>query len=1162
MYVSSCSRFLLTGFSTHIDREVVKLLNFEIDTHVPPPRPSSLSFYSSCFFSDASSFIHGHSSLIPLPVRDDSKLPRHLPPSSYVFSDFQQTFYFDAQDLFGDDEDDDGYVFGTYKTVDRKVKPVPAVYPEDARVKRSFPEDPLTSLLPLPTCPPDFIPTSKLSQSRLDAMKINPSGFLWPEEEKLFTHMLKMNERGLAFDEADRGSFRSDYFSPYIIPVLPHEPWEYKNIPIPQAIKEDVVQLLREKIAAGLYEPSQSSYRSRWFCVKKKNGKIRIVHDLQPLNKVTIRDSGVPPILDDFVEPFAGRQCYTCFDLYSGFDARKLHTTSRDLTSFMTPLGLLRICSMPQGYTNSPVEFQNCTAFILQDEIPHVANVFIDDLPIKGPATRYEDEDGNPETIPDNPGIRRFIWEHAVDVHRIMHRFIHAGGTFAALKTQLCRPKAIILGQECNPEGRSPDMSKVEKILQWPIPMTPKDVRSFLGLCGTVRIWIKDYSKHARPLVNLYRKDNPFEWTEETQESFDYLKHAVSSAPALRPIDYTSPNPVILSVDTSKIAVGFILSQIDDDGKRRPARYGSLPMNERESNYSQPKLELYGLFRALRHYRLYLAGVKNLHVEVDAKYIKGMINHPDEVSNSTLNRWIQGILLFDFTIIHVPAIRHQGPDALSRRRPTPEELEEMEDDNDDYDWLDGMILFAHSHSPPYSATSLPSMSTMDISQDQVLRQITHFLRTMELPHFTSLSARKRFIKRSLQFFIRNDQLFKRRGPRPPVKVIFDPDLRLQILLQAHEQLGHRGTFGVFQSIRQRFYWPELFKDVAHHIRSCHECQIRSVRKAEVPLTVSISPNVFIKIYVDVMLMPKERGFRYLVAARDGLSLAAEGRALRNNTADSLARFFWEEIICRYGAIGEVVTDNGSEVKGAFRRLVQQYGIPHIRISPYNSKANGVVERGHFIIREAIIKSCEGNLNLWPTKVHHAFFADKVTTRRSTGFSPFYLLHATEPALPFDLTEATFLVDGFHSGMDPDELLALRIRQLEKRPDDLQRAMSTLHASRLRSKRHFEKIYAHRMIYDDFKPGELVLVRNVQVEKELDRKSKPRYLGPYEVVRRKSNSTSYVLKELDGTPMRQGVAAFRLIPYYQRNNPLPIPPSDDSSNSDNDSQHSDDDLDDS
>ena len=97
--------------------------------------------------------------------------------------------------------------------------------------------------------------------------------------------------------------------------------WEYRNIPIPPGIRERVIQLLRDKIAAGLYEPTQSSYCSKWFCVMKKNGKIWIVHDLQPLNKVTIRDARVPPILDDFVEPFAGRQCYTVFDLFSGFDA-------------------------------------------------------------------------------------------------------------------------------------------------------------------------------------------------------------------------------------------------------------------------------------------------------------------------------------------------------------------------------------------------------------------------------------------------------------------------------------------------------------------------------------------------------------------------------------------------------------------------------------------------------------------------------------------------------------------------------------------------------------------------------------------------------------------------------------------------------------------------
>ena len=251
----------------------------------------------------------------------------------------------------------------------------------------------------------------------------------------------------------------------------------------------------------------------------KKNGKIRIVHDLQHLNKVTIRDAGVPPILDDFVEPFAGHQCYTIFDLFSGFDARSLHPDSQDLTSFMTPLGLLRHTAMLQGYTNSPSEFQNCTSFILQDEIPHIANVFIDDLPIKGPATRYEDANGNAETLPANPGIQHFIWEHAVDVHRIMHRFAHAGRTFSGPKTQLCHPRVMILGQECHPDGRSPDHGKVRKILDWPPLSTPKDVRLFLGLCGTVHIWIANYSLLSCPLVNLYHKDAPFVWDTPQQDA-------------------------------------------------------------------------------------------------------------------------------------------------------------------------------------------------------------------------------------------------------------------------------------------------------------------------------------------------------------------------------------------------------------------------------------------------------------------------------------------------------------------------------------------------------------------------------------------------------------------------------------------------------------------
>ena len=157
------------------------------------------------------------------------------------------------------------------------------------------------------------------------------------------------------------------------------------------------------------------------------------------------------------------------------------------------------------------------------------------------------------------------------------------------------------------------------------------------------------------------------------------------------------------------------------------------------------------------------------------------------------------------------------------------------------------------------------------------------------------------------------------------------------------------------------------------------CHIRKV-----PITISTPAVIFAKVYLDVMYMPSAQGFKYIVAARDDLSGAAEGRALRKNNARAIAQFLWEEIICRYGAIGQVTTDNGPEVRAAFSQLVERYHIPHVRISAYNSKANGVVERGHFTIREAILKACEGNVKKWPEYVSHAFFADKVTVRRSSS----------------------------------------------------------------------------------------------------------------------------------------------------------------------------------
>ena len=104
----------------------------------------------------------------------------------------------------------------------------------------------------------------------------------------------------------------------------------------------------------------------------------------------------------------------------------------------------------------------------------------------------------------------------------------------------------------------------------------------------------------------------------------------------------------------------------EQKGERCPSRFGSISWNEQEANYSQSKVELYGLFRALRASRLYLVGLPTFQVEVNAKYIKGMLNNPDVQPSTAIKRWIAAINLFDFTLVHILGKEHVGPDGLSR----------------------------------------------------------------------------------------------------------------------------------------------------------------------------------------------------------------------------------------------------------------------------------------------------------------------------------------------------------------------------------------------------------------------------------------------------------------------------------------------------------------
>ena len=555
-----------------------------------------------------------------------------------------------------------------YKPVALKVRPIIGELPDKYRIVRTIVGDPLADLPILDPNPPSYRPCGRYTADRMALFDKNHPGFLLDEERKLLHYFMMVHQDAFAWNDTERGHFREDFFPPIEMPVVPHTPWVQRNIPIPPGIYDEVCQALQKKIDAGVVEPSNSSYRSRWFCVVKKDGKsLRIVQSLEPLNEVTIQHSGVPPFSEQLVEHFAARACGSMMDLYVGYDERALAKSSRDYTTFQTPYGAMRLTTLPMGWTNSVPIFHDDVTHILRPEIPQVTQPYIDDVPVRGPATRYVLPSGEEERIPQNPGIRRFVWEHFQDLNRICQRMKYSGGTFSGFKSFLCAPEITVLGHRCTINGRLPDESRVIKVTNWSPCPDLSDVRAFVGTVGLCRMFIRNFASRAHHLVKLTRKGIGFEFGDEQLAAMDDLKDALVNSPALRPLDYTTGASVILSVDTSYIAVGFLLAQCDVENPklRYYAKFGSITLNEREARFSQPKLELYGLYRMLRALKLILLGLRNLVIEVDAAYIKGMLRNPDLAPSASINRWIVSILMFHFTLVHVPGTHH-GPDGLSR----------------------------------------------------------------------------------------------------------------------------------------------------------------------------------------------------------------------------------------------------------------------------------------------------------------------------------------------------------------------------------------------------------------------------------------------------------------------------------------------------------------
>ena len=653
------------------------------------------------------------------------------------------------------------------------------------------------------------------------------------------------------------------------------------------------------------------------------------------------------------------------------------------------------------------------------------------------------------------------------------------------------------------------------------------------------------------------------------------LKQALFDSPALRPIDYESHAPVILAVDTSIIAVGFYLTQCNpaNPWHRHFNRFCSITLNNREARFSQPKLELYGLYRALQSLRLYLIGVRNLIVEVDAKYIKGMLQNPDIAPNATINRWIVAILLFHFTLVHVPGIQH-GPDGLSRRLPQKsDDPDNAENDDEFQDWVDNMHGFMHMINPtsPVSSFSDHSLAMFlqatDLSQDQSnsddlhsesntlsysdiprpdqannkeerLQLAQQWLSDLQRPLDMSDDAYAKFIRYSTHFFKDGNRLWCK-DSEGAHKLVVDPEDRLRIIRTAHDDIGHKGFYATRTLIMERFWWPHMQYDISWFVRTCHHCQVRQTRQVLLPPTVATPAPLFLKMYADTMHMPTSAGYRYILQGRCSLSAWPEFRKLRSENGRTIGEWLFEDVLCRWGSLREIVTDNGTPFIKALDYLAKKYGIQHICVSGYNHRANGLVERSHFDIRQSLYKAADGNEKAWSSSTYSVFWADRVTVRRRMGCSPYFAVTGSHPLLPLDILEATYLMPLPNSLLSTTDLIARCAITLQKRSEDLSRIYDNVFKARREAALRFEKEHKATIRNFNFKRGDLVLMRNSQIELSHSAKMQPRYLGPLLVVSR-NRGGSYILCELDGAVLHRPIAAFRVIPYLPRK-AIPLPP---------------------
>jgi RNase H-like domain found in reverse transcriptase/Reverse transcriptase (RNA-dependent DNA polymerase) len=322
------------------------------------------------------------------------------------------------------------------------------------------------------------------------------------------------------------------------------------------------------------------------------------------------------------------------------------------------------------GLTNSPATFQTMMNSIFAEEIAEKwLTVYMDDMAIHTQRRPEETEE-------------QHVQRHRTYVKRILAKLMEHNLFLKPKKCSFEQPSIEFLGVHITQGQVQMDDTKIEKVRNWRRPTNVTEVRKFLGFTGYYRYFIKDYSKLARPLLQLTHLSTPWMWGEAEQVAFETLRKAMTDKPVLRQPDFT--RPFVLLTDASAYGVGAILSQEGgstnptDNKKPRlhPVAYYSATFTETERNYDIYERELLAIMKAITHWRPYLIWTKEPFTILTDHTNLLHWKSPRKLNRRTAH-WHGELQDYNFKLQHVPGKLHTAADALSR----PTGADEGKEDN-------------------------------------------------------------------------------------------------------------------------------------------------------------------------------------------------------------------------------------------------------------------------------------------------------------------------------------------------------------------------------------------------------------------------------------------------------------------------------------------------